>query len=122
MWWTVVIIVVLLCGLLLAAELTKKMVGSLVMTAGGVLSVIGLLLLSGQCTIWLKVGKWTSVSMAHALRVLEVPIPHLALRETPSVQNVIDWIGATFLSLPASFTLFVLGLLVFSFGKRRSKV
>jgi hypothetical protein len=121
MWW-IVIAVATLGVLLFETERTKTINNQLIMVAGGVLSILGILVLSGQCTTWLKVGRWKSVSMARALSAFEVPIPHPTLTGFTSLQHVVDSVGAIFLDLPASLTLVVLGLLVFCFGKKRSKV
>jgi len=121
MWW-IVVAVAILGVLLFETERTKTINNQLLMVAGGVLSILGILVLSGQCTTWLKVGRWKSVSMARALSALEVPIPNPTMRGLTSLQNVVDWVGETFLNLPASLTFLVLGLLVFCFGRRRSKV
>jgi hypothetical protein len=120
MWW-IVIAVVILGVLLFETEHTKKITSQLIMVVGGLLSIIGLLILSGQCTVWLRAGRWKSVSMANAFNFFELPIPHPTLGGLTGLQDIADWVEAIFLHLPASLTLFFIGLLVISFGRRRNK-
>jgi len=120
MWW-IVLAVAILGVLLFETERTKKITNQLIMVIGAELLIFAIFVLSAQCAFWVKIGRWKSVSMARAFSVFEVPIPHPTLSGPTGLQDVVDWIGATFLNLPANLTLLVLGLLVFCFGKRRSK-
>jgi len=121
MWW-IVLAVAILGVLLFETERSKTISNQLIMIAGGMLSILGILVLSGQCTTWLKVGRWKSLSLARALSVFEVPIPHPTLKGLTGLQHIVDVVGETVFNLPASLTFLVLGLLVFCFGKKRSKV
>src|SRR6266700_2766197 len=120
MWW-IIIAVAILITLLFETERTKKITSQLIMVTGGGLSTIGLLVLSGQCIVWLRFAKWKSASMIDAFNVLELPVPHPTLGGLTSLQNIVDWVGARFLNLPASLTFLMVGLLIFRFGKSRSK-
>src|SRR5215471_1148167 len=106
MWW-IVVAVAILGVLLFETERTKTINNQLLMVAGGVLSILGILVLSGQCTTWLKIGRWKSVSIARALSAFEVPIPHPTLTGLASLQHVVDSAGAILLNLPASLTLLI---------------